>query len=801
MGATTKGATASAAAVTAAAAGGALGSEARSSPGGQGDRKKPSGQYADEMTGTGAWPESDESEFDRRKDLLTGIKSKVTEARIGWDNLRALVFNGDHVWAGEGANTAAVDAERRSQAMAECEKQINHAIACCEYASKGIGTAKDLIIDNVNSELRKINEILDASAKENSDPFTAVRSIVDRAVGTNKKIVQLASNSLSGDGLSLSPALVEDENGDKADTSKGDVKPLFFSNERGGSGTDIAVRPSPDVVLDGAVPGLPVNAGASHSPDESGSTPPGRGGSHVDFAVNPGANLAPGGDAPPVPARGVSGTDVPVPPPSPRPQAPVPGGKVPPVTPGPGPAAPEGPSVGAPSIGGSLGGGGGGSTSGVPSAPSSPLSGGLSSSSGFEQVADASRSGLTVPTGPPPPANPLQQFAQSFANSASAGPAMQSSSAGMAPPPIQSLDAPATTNTPASAPMHSSGGPAPVAAAPSASVPASGGGPTGLGMGPGGGGMPPPMSLGPPPTPPPAAPAAAAAPPVAPPPGAGAAASQPAVAAAVPVTAARAERDAAAASLRRESGTDPVQVARRIAAALNAPPSVPEFEIGFVWATGLAVDGTIIVANSYGLGYIPEGVNLPQNVRMASADESIPPANRAKWAAYPYLALQGWAQAHDTRLRLVFGTEEQLQGIDPGAPKVMLTEQDIPADGTMQGRSRLEVIAPEAAARLAAVGDADLTTLLPLRPADDTPPQDDTDALWFEMLKPLMQAGTGTEVAHLEAFIPYANNEYELALHRAHTATEAVAQRAAIADWVYWQHVSVLISDALAPPK
>ena len=119
----------------------------------------------------------------------------------------------------------------------------------------------------------------------------------------------------------------------------------------------------------------------------------------------------------------------------------------------------------------------------------------------------------------------------------------------------------------------------------------------------------------------------------------------------------------------------------------------------------------------------------------------------------------------------------------------------------MQGRSRLEVIAPEAAARLAAVGDADLTTLLPLRPADDTPPEDDTDALWFEMLKPLTQAGTGTEVAHLEAFIAYANNEYELALYRAHTATEAVAQRAAIADWVYWQHVSVLISDALAPPK
>jgi hypothetical protein len=36
-----------------------------------------------------------------------------------------------------------------------------------------------------------------------------------------------------------------------------------------------------------------------------------------------------------------------------------------------------------------------------------------------------------------------------------------------------------------------------------------------------------------------------------------------------------------------------------------------------------------------------------------------------------------------------------------------------------------------------------------------------------------------------------------LALHRAHTATDAEAQRHAIADWVYWQHLSVLIGDAI----
>jgi hypothetical protein len=35
-------------------------------------------------------------------------------------------------------------------------------------------------------------------------------------------------------------------------------------------------------------------------------------------------------------------------------------------------------------------------------------------------------------------------------------------------------------------------------------------------------------------------------------------------------------------------------------------------------------------------------------------------------------------------------------------------------------------------------------------------------------------------------------------LHRAHTSTDAAAQRAAIADWIYWQHLNVLMSDAVA---
>lgn len=44
----------------------------------------------------------------------------------------------------------------------------------------------------------------------------------------------------------------------------------------------------------------------------------------------------------------------------------------------------------------------------------------------------------------------------------------------------------------------------------------------------------------------------------------------------------------------------------------------------------------------------------------------------------------------------------------------------------------------------------------------------------------------------------YADHAQELALHKAQTAVDATAQRAAIADWVYWQHVSVMSNDAIA---
>ncbi|WP_244964989.1 secretion protein EccK [Mycolicibacterium litorale] len=263
----------------------------------------------------------------------------------------------------------------------------------------------------------------------------------------------------------------------------------------------------------------------------------------------------------------------------------------------------------------------------------------------------------------------------------------------------------------------------------------------------------------------------------------------------MPVSAARAERDAIAGSMRRQSAGDPVQVARRVAAALNA---VESMDFGFFWATGVAKDGTILVANSYGIGYIPDGVKLPEQVKMVSADESIPIEERAKWATFPMLALHGWAQHHDIPLRAVVATAEQFDGFDPGAARVILRPDDIPERGDMAGRSRLEVIAPSAARQLDSVGDAMLGDLLPPAPADTASPADNSMMLWFEVMKPLMSTSADRGVPHLQAMAAYADHAQELALHKAQTAVDATAQRAAIADWVYWQHVSVMSNDAIA---
>ena len=56
---------------------------------------------------------------------------------------------------------------------------------------------------------------------------------------------------------------------------------------------------------------------------------------------------------------------------------------------------------------------------------------------------------------------------------------------------------------------------------------------------------------------------------------------------------------------RAAARTDPLQLARRVAAALNAPGSGGEGDLGFFWVTAVTTDGAIVVANSYGTGLHP----------------------------------------------------------------------------------------------------------------------------------------------------------------------------------------------------
>jgi hypothetical protein len=322
------------------------------------------------------------------------------------------------------------------------------------------------------------------------------------------------------------------------------------------------------------------------------------------------------------------------------------------------------------------------------------------------------------------------------------------------------------------------------------------------------------------------------------------------VIASIPISPARAERDAiaeaATAEAARRQGNDPLRLARRIAAALNAPGGGRPADLGFFWVTAVTTDGAIVVANSYGLAYIPDGVQLPEEVHMASADEAIPATERARWASYPVMAVQGWATHYDKKLRAVIGTEEQLANSDPGAAKVVLKPDDIPATGDMVGRSRLEVVDPGAADRLAETTDPRLIDLLPPAPVDAQPPADEESPtsevrepeeepaqrpsnlppgiaelakvlaqlpaapatasrqddqrpmLWFDVQKPLASSHPGRQDVHLRAFHTYAAHAQEVVLNEAHTAVDPGAQRAAVADWLYWKYLTELLAAALA---
>lgn len=747
-----------------------------------------------------AWPELDEDLLRRRAEALLRTQENLNLTLETWRVKKTAIFN-QQSWFGAASSAAEKKVNAHINSMEDLDRRLTRAIDFYDDSYDKVVAGKDAIADVCDAVQSAIDKLAEESDDDGKDRSSDIQALVDRALSINTQIVSAVAVSV---GSATEPKL-----GDARDQVANIVQDLGF-----GKDTQNEASPAP---IGANLPKVPPAA------------PAGLGGD----ASNDASTGGPDGGTPVVQQAGYSGDSRPA---DNAPQAsveqnfndyfPQAGNQDGSATGGDWSPAPmtSGSSGGGGSSGG-LGGGGVGSQLGKND---------IANANGRNNVGDKveSQSGKFKPESdaenrPLTPFEQQQKLVNDVAKGMTTG-GQQALQQISTVPPAGTGQVPLTGPTP-EAPVAT-----PPAAAAGPSAPSSGGGGFGGSGGGGGGGMapigggsagaaPPPMPLAPPATPPPAGPVGGGA-------GAGGSsagsnaanaggnaptgpgvhaasttsASQAAAAAPapIPVSAARMERDAiasasAAGAIRRQKrggGNDGLTLARRIAAALN----VGVMDFGFYWVTGLCVDGTIVVANSYGLAYIPEGVNLPPNVQMATADESIPAVERAKWSTYPMLAVQGWVHAHGQQLRAVVATDAQFSNFDPGVAKVVLQPDDIPDTGKMDGRSRLEVIAPEAAARLAAVGDSALIELLPPAFADTEAPTDQSSALWFDLCKPLMSRMADRWILHLESFLIYAEHAQDLALHRALTATDATVQRTAIANWVYWQHSSVLVSDALS---
>jgi hypothetical protein len=769
---------------------------------------KPGGdEYVITMVGPGAWPEFDESVFEKRKEMLSGVKSTVTQARANWDAVHAAIFNGLFVWVGGGASAAATKAEQHSKAMQEIENQLAEAMEWCANAWLTTRMAKKAIADYVRLVRNKIADILNKAEEEGTDKDDAkdaAKKMAEQAYLANKEFLDNLANSLSGKSEGAGspsseshPATpLDNGTGTSGSTTSGATP---SGGGESGSGSQSSSLMSGDTkggpregitAPEGGEGGAPAKAADSLG-DEHQAIPSPSSGGEGGAPAKAADSLGDEHQAVPSPSSGGEGgapakaadsvgdqtqaTPATRPTVLPNPAQSTPGTKSPTV-----PMSPSVPSApGVPSA------------SPLSSAASSLSSAGSPSSSAASAGAgiDPSKAAGQAPVGGAP-TDPLQAFSKGFADSA--GTPVHAASSGGAPPPL--APSPAVPASDAMAPASTGSGPLTQtgAQAPAAPVPTpASGGPMG-GMGGGMGGMP----LGPPPTAPPAAPVAppAAAPPptVAPPANiAGGAQVAP-----IPVSAARAERDAAQNAAKR-SGSDPLVLARRIAAALNAPDMLNVEDYDFYWITALTAEGQIVVANNYGLAYLPAQVRLPEHVKLVSADESIPASERAAFATYPMVAVQRWAQHHDTTLRAVIGGEEHLANSDAGAHKVVLTPEDIPAKGQMAGRDRLQVMAPQIAMRLAGFSDTDLINILPPASADTNPPEDRRIALWEAVWEPLCSSASNRGQVHLQAFLAYAIHAQEWAVYEAHAATDGPDQRRAVTDFIYWQHVGQLIADGL----
>lgn len=784
---------------------------------------RPTGGFADEMVHSGGWPDVDEDTFYDRAQQYTRVLRGATDVLEAWGQQRAQVFDGG-IWTGGAAAAADGRIGRHVDQLVSLQNAIAGVVTWHNHIGRSIMAAKTAIADNLETAHQQIDAVLSEPGLDADEQKAAVEAVIAAAHGANRGVVVSTAEQIRStrgwappkyaldelldqklppritptDSPATQPRDPQEEPAAPQPGMPGVVIPPFDSPVKDTPIRDIVTGDKPVVSLpDRDTPGTDKPGGAAPSPSPIPTVPVTPTPSQQPV-TSPPASVEPPPAAVVIPPPGTKAPSA-KPPESPRDD--VETADLEPdaaeTFPESGPSAPMGPAVTSPSAAG----------------PDSQNRGVVAASvqSVTTQVptvrADDGSSAVTPTATTSPGAAAAGTGAPGAARGAAPGPGTSSA----APVGKKPLNAAAPPRAASARPQQHASQPAPAERKPDA-----------------------PDRVQAPDT---------------------------VAVAAIPVSAARRVRDAVAeaatADAARRRGTDSLQVARRLAAALNAPENLESGESGFFWVTGVTVDGEIVVANTYGVAYIPAGVLLPDGVHMASADDAIPPADRARWVMHPVAAVQGWAAHHETTLRAVIATKEQFGGTDPGVATVVLQPDDIPDSGVMAGRPRVAVVNDEASQRLSESLDAHVLDLLPPAPPELATPADDSaddavpsekdaaehtkrvaDAiaaatasgdpnellkvlkrlreseptpepapqgvadkrptLWFEVLKPTVTAIAGREAKHLNAFGEYAAYARDYAVIQAHSAADADARRTAAADYFYWQHVASVVGTALA---
>ena len=161
-------------------------------------KSRPPGPHSNDMTRSGAWPETDEDVYSNRAKELGGVLSTVTAALETWQSQQASIFNGPHVWSGDASKAAGTAVEGATKAMQTHQQQLRDAIAWCNDAASNITSAKDTITTNVGAGQQEIQSIEKVAAKTNQSPDGAIRAVVERKYGENVATINALAVGLGG---------------------------------------------------------------------------------------------------------------------------------------------------------------------------------------------------------------------------------------------------------------------------------------------------------------------------------------------------------------------------------------------------------------------------------------------------------------------------------------------------------------------------------------------------------------------------------------------------------------------------